>query len=66
MAFEFGSGAGSRLPTVVLVLSGLSTIVAVLVSAMSIYLQLKNYRKPILQRYVPVFLLDTSILILLV
>lgn len=48
-----GSGAGSSLPLPVLVLSGSSTLVAVLVSAMSIYLQLKNYRKPILQRCGP-------------
>lgn len=47
-----GSGAGSRLPTVVLTLAGVSTVVAVVVSAMSIYLHLKNYRKPILQRMV--------------
>ncbi|KAF9456225.1 organic solute transporter Ostalpha-domain-containing protein [Collybia nuda] len=52
MATQYGSGAGSRLPTAVLVVSGVSTVVAVLVSAMSIYLQLKNYRKPILQRMV--------------
>ncbi|KDR79314.1 hypothetical protein GALMADRAFT_208731 [Galerina marginata CBS 339.88] len=47
-----GSGAGSRLPTPVLVLAGLSTLVAVLVSMMSIFLQLRNYRKPALQRMV--------------
>ncbi|RDB16464.1 hypothetical protein Hypma_002814 [Hypsizygus marmoreus] len=52
MALEFGSGAGSRLPLPVLVLSGVSTFVAVFVSATSIYLHLKNYRKPILQRMV--------------
>lgn len=51
MSLELGSGAGSGLPLAVLVLSGLSTLVAVLVSAMSIYLHLKNYRKPILQRF---------------
>lgn len=51
MSPELGSGAGSSLPLVVLVLSGVSTLVAVLVSAMSIYLQLKNYRKPVLQRF---------------
>ncbi|KAF8066552.1 DUF300 domain-containing protein [Lyophyllum atratum] len=49
---EVGGGAGSRLPTTVLVLAGVSTVIAVAVSAMSIYLQLKNYRKPILQRMV--------------
>ena len=45
------SGAGSRLPTVVLSLAGVSTLVAVFVSMMSIMLQLRNYRKPALQRY---------------
>ncbi|KAF8621266.1 hypothetical protein AX15_007926 [Amanita polypyramis BW_CC] len=47
-----GSGSGSSLPVPVLVLAGVCTLVAVLVSAMSIYLQLKNYRKPLLQRMV--------------
>ncbi|KAF8154489.1 organic solute transporter Ostalpha-domain-containing protein [Crassisporium funariophilum] len=47
-----GSGAGSRLPTAVLLLAGISTLVAVLVSMMSIHLQLRNYRKPTLQRMV--------------
>ena len=46
-----GSGSGSRLPTAVLLLSGISTLVAVLVSTMSILLQLKSYRKPVLQRW---------------
>ncbi|KNZ80394.1 Transmembrane protein 184 like protein [Termitomyces sp. J132] len=52
MSTILGSGAGSRLPTPVLVLSGVSTLVAVVVSATSIYLHLKNYRKSILQRMV--------------
>jgi hypothetical protein len=47
-----GSGSGSRLPTSVLVLAGISTLVAVLVSTMTIILQLKSYRKPLLQRCV--------------
>lgn len=50
--YELGSGAGSSLPTPVLVLAGVSSLIAVLVSAMSVYLQLKNYRKPSLQRCV--------------
>lgn len=44
------SGAGSRLPTPLLVMAGVSAVVAVLVSAASILLQLRNYRKPALQR----------------
>ena len=43
-------GIGSRLPTYLLVLSGVSTFAAVVVSSTSIWLQLKNYRKPYLQR----------------
>ncbi|KAJ6468057.1 DUF300 domain-containing protein [Mycena vulgaris] len=45
-------GAGSQLPTPVLTVAGLSTLVAVIVSGMSIHLQLRNYRKPALQRMV--------------
>ncbi|KIM43826.1 hypothetical protein M413DRAFT_389384 [Hebeloma cylindrosporum] len=47
-----GSGTGSRLPTPVLTVSGVCTIVAVLVSMMSIHLHLRNYRNPALQRMV--------------
>ncbi|RXW22411.1 hypothetical protein EST38_g3444 [Candolleomyces aberdarensis] len=43
---------GSKLPAPIILLAGISTIVAVVVSAWSIYLQLKNYRKPSLQRMV--------------
>ncbi|KAF9477202.1 DUF300-domain-containing protein [Pholiota conissans] len=52
MANESEPGARSRLPAVLLVLAGISTVVAVLVSALSILLQLRNYRKPALQRMV--------------
>ncbi|KAF9255407.1 DUF300-domain-containing protein [Marasmius fiardii PR-910] len=45
-------GVGSRLPWSVPVLSGVSTLAAVVVSTTSIWLQLKNYRKPYLQRMV--------------
>ncbi|KAK7051973.1 DUF300-domain-containing protein [Favolaschia claudopus] len=45
-------GAGSSLPTLVLVVAGIATFVAVVVSGMSIHLQLRNYRKPALQRMV--------------
>ncbi|KAI6004489.1 DUF300-domain-containing protein [Pisolithus orientalis] len=47
-----GHGAGSSLPLPVLVISGVSTFVAVVVSGLSIWLQLRNYRKPFLQRMV--------------
>ncbi|KIY70667.1 DUF300-domain-containing protein [Cylindrobasidium torrendii FP15055 ss-10] len=47
-----GNGAGSHLPLPVLIVSGVCTIVAVAVSAMSISMHLRNYRKPALQRMV--------------
>ena len=46
-----GSGSGSSLPLPILLTAGLCTIVATFVSAMSILMHLKNYRKPHLQRY---------------
>ncbi|KAH7890549.1 DUF300-domain-containing protein [Phlebopus sp. FC_14] len=49
---HYGHGAGSSLPFPVLLLSGISTLVAVIVSGLSIWLQLRNYRKPFLQRMV--------------
>ena len=52
MDSDTSGGAGSALPAPVLILAGLSTAFATIVSATSIYLQLKNYRKPLLQRYV--------------
>lgn len=48
-----GHGSGSRLPLPILELAGVSTIVAVVVSGISIWLQLRNYRKPLLQRCAP-------------
>ncbi|KIJ16104.1 hypothetical protein PAXINDRAFT_76274, partial [Paxillus involutus ATCC 200175] len=48
----FGHGSGSRLPLPVLFLAGICTLVAVVVSGLSIWLQLTNYRKPLLQRMV--------------
>ena len=59
-----GSGTVSRLPTAVLAVSGVCTVVAVLVSMMSIHLHLRNYRKPALQRCVGVhFILGNGFLI---
>ena len=46
-----GPGAGSALNPILLAFAGLSTLIATVVSATSIYLHLKNYRKPQLQRY---------------
>ncbi|KAJ7018280.1 DUF300 domain-containing protein [Mycena alexandri] len=52
MRVEPTGGAGSSLPTPVLTVAGIFTLVAVVVSGMSIHLQLRNYRKPALQRMV--------------
>ncbi|KAF8598955.1 DUF300-domain-containing protein [Ceratobasidium sp. AG-I] len=49
---EGGSGSGSGLSTTVLLTAGVATAVATVVSTWSIYLHLKNYRKPALQRMV--------------
>ncbi|KAG2121955.1 DUF300-domain-containing protein [Suillus clintonianus] len=49
---SYRGGAGSGLPIPVLLLAGVSTLVAVTVSGLSIWLQLRNYRKPLLQRMV--------------
>ncbi|CAL1710429.1 unnamed protein product [Somion occarium] len=49
---EPGSGSGSSLPLPILLLAGIATLAATGISATSIYLHLKNYRKPILQRMV--------------
>ncbi|KAI0037118.1 organic solute transporter Ostalpha-domain-containing protein [Vararia minispora EC-137] len=45
-------GSGSSLNPVILALAGSATVVATLLSALSVYLHLKNYRKPFLQRMV--------------
>ncbi|KZT32986.1 DUF300-domain-containing protein [Sistotremastrum suecicum HHB10207 ss-3] len=47
-----GSGAGSRLPSALLISCGISVMAASIISTVSIYLHLKNYRQPILQRMV--------------
>ena len=62
---DHGPGAGSALNPILLTFAGLSTLVATVASAMSIFLHLKNYRKPHLQRYVmfpmvPLFLSPRS------
>lgn len=45
-------GTGNKLTAVTIVLAGVAALVATLLSLVSIWLQLKNYRKPLLQRYV--------------
>lgn len=49
---NMGHGSGSALPLPILLVAGVCTAVATIVSAVSITMHLKNYRKPHLQRYV--------------
>ncbi|KAI0699764.1 organic solute transporter subunit alpha/Transmembrane protein [Cerioporus squamosus] len=49
---KLGHGSGSALPFPILLVAGLCTTIATLVSAVSIIMHLKNYRKPHLQRQV--------------
>ncbi|KAJ7220816.1 DUF300 domain-containing protein [Mycena pura] len=51
-AGSLAEGSGSRLPTAVLVVAGICTLIAVVVSGLSIHFQFRNYRKPALQRMV--------------
>lgn len=45
-------GTGHKLAAATIIVSGVASIVATILSVISILLQLKNYRKPLLQRYV--------------
>ncbi|RAK96396.1 OSTA/TMEM184 family protein [Aspergillus ibericus CBS 121593] len=57
---SFG-GTGSSLARAVVIVAGVSALVASLLSLLSIWLQTKNYRKPLLQRYVVRILLMVPI-----
>lgn len=46
------SGTGARFQQWVIILAGVSALAATLLTILSIWLQTKNYRKPLLQRYV--------------
>ncbi|KMU77751.1 transmembrane protein 34 [Coccidioides immitis RMSCC 3703] len=45
-------GTGSSLARATVIVAGVASLIASLLSIVSIWLQLKNYRKPLLQRYV--------------
>ncbi|KAK1985808.1 organic solute transporter Ostalpha-domain-containing protein [Colletotrichum cereale] len=45
-------GTGEKLTTATIIVAGVAALVATFLSAISIFLQAKNYRKPLLQRYV--------------
>ncbi|KAF2122325.1 organic solute transporter Ostalpha-domain-containing protein [Lophiotrema nucula] len=46
------SGTGARFGRAVIILSGVAALAASLITIVSVWLQSKNYRKPLLQRYV--------------
>ncbi|KAJ5190608.1 uncharacterized protein N7498_009593 [Penicillium cinerascens] len=56
-----GGGTGSSLARAIIITSGVSSLVSSLLSLLSIWLQTKNYRKPLLQRYVVRILLMVPI-----
>ncbi|KAH8735605.1 organic solute transporter Ostalpha-domain-containing protein [Ilyonectria robusta] len=54
-------GTGQKLTYATIVVSGVASLIATLMSIVSIFLQAKNYRKPLLQRYVVRILLMVPI-----
>ncbi|OCK98845.1 DUF300-domain-containing protein [Cenococcum geophilum 1.58] len=61
---EFSSpngGTGARFSHAVVILAGIAALAATLVTVLSVWLQTKNYRKPLLQRYVVRILLMVPI-----
>ncbi|KAF2861637.1 DUF300-domain-containing protein [Piedraia hortae CBS 480.64] len=55
------SGTGSGFAVVVIILAGVSALIACLLTVVAVLLQAKNYRKPLLQRYVTRILLVVPI-----
>jgi len=45
-------GTGQKLTHATIIVAGVSSLLASLLSIVSVWLQTKNYRKPLLQRYV--------------
>ncbi|KOS43659.1 hypothetical protein ACN38_g5435 [Penicillium nordicum] len=56
-----GGGTGSSLARAIIIVTGVSALVSSLLSFVSIWFQAKNYRKPLLQRYVVRILLMVPI-----
>ncbi|RKU45784.1 hypothetical protein DL546_009911 [Coniochaeta pulveracea] len=54
-------GTGQKFETVTITIAGVASFLATLISIVSIWLQTKNYRKPLLQRYVVRILLMVPI-----
>lgn len=56
-----GGGTGQKLATATISIAGVASLLATIISMISIWLQTKNYRKPLLQRYVVRILLMVPI-----
>jgi hypothetical protein len=56
-----GGGTAQKLATATISIAGVASLLATIISAISIWLQTKNYRKPLLQRYVVRILLMVPI-----
>ncbi|OQD71437.1 hypothetical protein PENPOL_c001G05745 [Penicillium polonicum] len=56
-----GGGTGSSLARAIIIVTGVSALISSLLSFVSIWFQAKNYRKPLLQRYVVRILLMVPI-----
>ncbi|KAJ5773910.1 hypothetical protein N7457_008806 [Penicillium paradoxum] len=61
MTSAAGGGTGSSLARAIIIVTGVSALVSSLLSFVSIWFQTKNYRKPLLQRYVVRILLMVPI-----
>ncbi|KAF7447285.1 Solute-trans-a domain containing protein, partial [Pyrenophora tritici-repentis] len=61
-AADFSSGGtGARFARAIIIVAGVCALVASLVTFVAVWLQTKNYRKPVLQRYVVRILLMVPI-----
>lgn len=60
-SFHVMAGTGTKLATATIVLAGVAALISSLISFVAIWLQTKNYRKPLLQRYVVRILLMVPI-----
>ena len=58
---ESSKGTGAGFPPWIVILAGIAALSATLLTALSVWLQFKNYRKPLLQRYVVRILLMVPI-----
>jgi hypothetical protein len=55
------AGSGEKFERITIIVAGVASLLATLISIVSIWLQTKNYRKPLLQRYVVRILLMVPI-----